>query len=244
MRFATVFGIFLLCNLLLVTYTTVIPPGLRIAIPLVPIWLLHGTPGLITAGLAGAALLKVKAGAVAALYLGLRDGINAEVWSDNSFDTQSFKHGGGPHGGIGGGIGSHGIQGGIHGGYSRKRRSVDANGKVSEEINIGQVPIQVTYDPSLDDVLQYDQIGCGLRLVCELSSTPDENLLQDERLILNLFGRELKAPKVDSGKGKLSYSYAALLGETAKDSSTCGKVYFRCPYNAQQVMESLRNAQF
>lgn len=33
-----------------------------------------------------------------------------------------------------------------------------------------------------------DQLGCGLRLVCELEATPDEDLTHEERLILNLFG--------------------------------------------------------
>ena len=33
-----------------------------------------------------------------------------------------------------------------------------------------------------------DQLGCGLRLVCELEATPDDALSTDELLILNLFG--------------------------------------------------------
>lgn len=59
----------------------------------------------------------------------------------------------------------------------RRRRDTEA---VTEE------PMQ--YDPSLDEVLNYDQLGCGMRLVCELAAVPYETLKNDEKLILELFG--------------------------------------------------------
>lgn len=82
------------------------------------------------------------------------------------------------------------VQHGGHGGQGwgwRRRRSAefveeaDARGE-TVDVNLKE------YDPSLDEVLQYDQLGCGLRLVCELAATPDDSLLEDEKLILELFG--------------------------------------------------------
>jgi len=98
------------------------------------------------------------------------------------------------------------------------------------------------YDPSYDQVLAYDQFGCGLRLVCELSSTPEELLADDEKLILELFGRDSAPNAGKASKGKLSYSYAAILGANAKDSTVCGHVYGMCPYGGQEVMQTLRKA--
>lgn len=43
-------------------------------------------------------------------------------------------------------------------------------------------------DLFLDLATRADQAGCGLRLVCELEASPDEDLSRDEHLILNLFG--------------------------------------------------------
>jgi hypothetical protein len=65
----------------------------------------------------------------------------------------------------------------------RRRRDVESTASVS-----ASVPEMSAYDPSLDEVLQYDQLGCGMRLVCELSASPAEALFDDERLILELFG--------------------------------------------------------
>jgi hypothetical protein len=54
----------------------------------------------------------------------------------------------------------------VNNGWGRKRRSVD----------------------SLEQVYNGDQLGCGMRLVCELSSANFEELENDEKLILGLFG--------------------------------------------------------
>lgn len=75
---------------------------------------------------------------------------------------------------------------GHHGGWgwhSRRRRAAesDARGETAD-IETSQ------YDPSYDEVLSYDQLGCGMRLVCELAATPQEQLADDGKLILELFG--------------------------------------------------------
>lgn len=62
---------------------------------------------------------------------------------------------------------------------ARKKRSTEAAPAAA---------VAKQYDPSLDEVLAFDQLGCGMRLVCELSATPFSSLGEDEKLILELFG--------------------------------------------------------
>jgi len=71
----------------------------------------------------------------------------------------------------------------------RRRRTVEESVAIKMPIVEKVVPVDMSeFDPSLDEVLQYDQLGCGMRLVCELSATPDASLMEDEKLILQLFG--------------------------------------------------------
>lgn len=63
----------------------------------------------------------------------------------------------------------------------RKKRSTDEVAAVTSQV-------VDRYGPSLDQVLEFDQLGCGMRLVCELAATPYVNLMEDERLMLELFG--------------------------------------------------------
>ncbi|KAK4299261.1 hypothetical protein Pmani_028458 [Petrolisthes manimaculis] len=82
-----------------------------------------------------------------------------------------------------------------------------------------------------------DQLGCGLRLVCELEATPDEALTQEERLILNLFGRTVKPVTFSEMKSaKSGFQYAALVGSQANSPSECAKVFDQCPLDRQAIM--------
>ncbi|KAK3868523.1 hypothetical protein Pcinc_026086 [Petrolisthes cinctipes] len=82
-----------------------------------------------------------------------------------------------------------------------------------------------------------DQLGCGLRLVCELEATPDEALTQEERLILNLFGRTVKPVTFSEMKSsKSGFQYAALVGSQANTPSECAKVFDQCPLDRQAIM--------
>ncbi|CAG7717284.1 unnamed protein product [Allacma fusca] len=209
-----------LVNLGLVALTSSHGAGLGVIIPLLPIAAITGHAGLWGSGLTGAALLKLKAAAALGALFVLKRG----------------------HAGINVQIGHQGEGWGQGNGWGwRRRRSVDesSNDARGETTDLDMAQ----YDPSLDEVLQYDQLGCGLRLVCELSATPEGSLSEDEKLILELFGRDEKAPNpTKSSRGKLSYSYAALLGGSAKSGETCSKVYGRCPYTGHQIMQSLRDA--
>lgn len=66
------------------------------------------------------------------------------------------------------------------GGWDSRRKKRSTDEVASEVVD--------NYGPSLDQVLEFDQLGCGMRLVCELSATPYVNLMEDERLMLELFG--------------------------------------------------------
>ena len=59
------------------------------------------------------------------------------------------------------------------------------------------------------------------------------------------YRRDGKAPMpTKASKGKLTYSYASILGSNAKDGTrACGRVYGQCPYGKDQIMQSLREAQ-
>lgn len=73
----------------------------------------------------------------------------------------------------------------------RRKRDADVETQEKRIRNIETVPADAgmnEFNPSLDEILQYDRLGCGMRLVCELSATPNAVLMDDEKLILGIFG--------------------------------------------------------
>ncbi|ODM93673.1 hypothetical protein Ocin01_13007 [Orchesella cincta] len=191
--------------------------GLGLLSPLLPVASITGHAGLWAHGLSGVALLKLKAAAaLGALFAISGRGIEINLGNDH--------HGHDDHG---------------HG-WSRRRRDVSAtDAETFEKVNME------VFDPSFDQVLSFDSLGCGMRLVCEMSAASYEGLGDDEKLILELFARDGKAPLATKvSKAKLTYTYASILGANAKDGAqACGRVYAQCPYSRNQIMESLREAQ-
>lgn len=110
-------------------------------------------------------------------------------------------------------------------GHGRKRRDTSA---VEETV--------VVEDISADDIMSYDQLGCGMRLVCELAAVPVAELQDDEKLLLTLFGQGTKGEKK---AGKFSYTYAEALGRSG-DADACVKTYPSCPYQSSQIMAAIR----
>ncbi|XP_068236003.1 uncharacterized protein [Palaemon carinicauda] len=83
-----------------------------------------------------------------------------------------------------------------------------------------------------------DTLGCGMRLVCEVEATPDELLSPEEKLVLGLFGRQVKPATFSELKSpKAGFQYAALVGANAKNASECGRVFDQCPYDRSSIME-------
>ncbi|XP_037783376.1 uncharacterized protein LOC119579546 [Penaeus monodon] len=88
-----------------------------------------------------------------------------------------------------------------------------------------------------------DRFGCGLRLVCELEATPDEQLSQDEKLILSLFGRHVKPATFSQlNTPKSGFLYAAFVGSNAKNVSECAEVFDQCVFDRETIMKAF-NAQ-
>ncbi|CAL8091024.1 unnamed protein product [Orchesella dallaii] len=201
--------------------------GLGLLSPLLPVATITGHAGLWAHGLSGVALLKLKAAAaLGALFAISGRGIEVNFGND---------HG---HGGHHGGHYEHHEEHHDEGHGWRRRRDVSSTD--AETIENFQA-----YDPSFDQVLSFDSLGCGMRLVCELSAVPYTQLQDDEKLILELFGRDGKAPLATKmSKAKLTYTYASILGANAKDGvQACARVYAECPYARTKIMQSLREAQ-
>jgi len=187
-------------------------------LPLLPLATITGHGGLYASSLAGSALMKLKAATAIAALAGITEsGFHFKIghgWTPDLSNHHPHK----PQHHGGGGWGWH-----------RRRRSIEGDSQV--------------YDPSYDQVLSQDQLGCGMRLVCELASLPVGEVPEDGKIILELFGRDGKAPNAaKSSKGRLTYSYASLLGENAKDASACSRVYSGCPYGFREILEGLRAA--
>lgn len=120
-----------------------------------------------------------------------------------------------------------------YGWHGRRRRDVSQVDSSEYEEAVVEVK-----DTSADDIISYDQLACGMRLVCELSATPAQALQDDERLLLQLFGqgsRKEKSNKV----GKFSYIYAENLGRTG-NYDACVRTYPSCPYASSQIMTAIR----
>lgn len=82
--------------------------------------------------------------------------------------------------------------------------------------------------------------NCGLRLVCELSATPEAQLAADEALIMALFGSPALAAH-DRASGPASpFQLAAFLGRASESASACARTYAKCPYDAAHTMDVLR----
>lgn len=118
-----------------------------------------------------------------------------------------------------------------YGWHGRRRRDVSQMDEYEEAV------VEVK-DTSADDIVSYDQLACGMRLVCELSATPNQALHDDEKLLLQLFGQGSRKEK-SSKVGKYSYVYAESLGRSG-DYEACVRTYPSCPYASSQIMTAIR----
>jgi len=92
-------------------------------------------------------------------------------------------------------------------------------------------------------VAEADQLDCGARVVCELEAREQSSLQADERLILSLFGSQPRLPifaKHNTAAGK--YQTAAFYGAAKKSVGLCAKVFAKCPYNSELLMQAVRSA--
>lgn len=84
-----------------------------------------------------------------------------------------------------------------------------------------------------------DKLGCGMRLVCELESTPDEVLTNEERLILGIFGRSPKPVSFDQlDSPKSGFQYAAFVGAKASNPNECATIFNKCPFDRVTMIKA------
>ncbi|CAL4166245.1 unnamed protein product, partial [Meganyctiphanes norvegica] len=84
------------------------------------------------------------------------------------------------------------------------------------------------------------ETNCGLRLVCELAATPEDQLASDEQLIMNLFGSQAPISNDKINNHATPFQLAVFLGRQSADVSACGNTYTKCQFNSHQIMEILR----
>ncbi|XP_066959362.1 uncharacterized protein [Macrobrachium rosenbergii] len=119
------------------------------------------------------------------------------------------------------GYGHHGGHG--YGYHGRKRRSVEEEEETRERI--------------LELIREEDILDCGMRLVCELGGSDEDELSMEEIAILSLVG-----PVVRPGEGILpgTASAAYRIARTAGYSQTnCTELYSKCPVDSKNLVEAV-----
>ncbi|XP_068229228.1 uncharacterized protein [Palaemon carinicauda] len=85
--------------------------------------------------------------------------------------------------------------------------------------------------------------NCGLRLICELAATPENQLADDEKLIMSLFGSDFEPQPDQTNSPATPFQQAAFLGRRSGSAEVCATTYSKCQYNATQIMDILRENQ-
>jgi len=96
--------------------------------------------------------------------------------------------------------------------------------------------------PMLDVQAQLDkQTGCGMKVVCELSARYhlNENLGDEERLILSLFGSQAGPLSFVKSKSKNLYYRSFELGrDYGRDR--CVQIFHRCKHSSEEIFNTLK----
>ncbi|XP_064115256.1 keratin, type I cytoskeletal 17-like [Macrobrachium nipponense] len=125
-------------------------------------------------------------------------------------------YGGGGYGGGGYGGGYGGYEGG---GFGRRKRSAEDESEALARV--------------LDLIRREDVAGCGLRLVCELASSEEEELTVEELSILNIVGPPARPEeRISSENGVNDYRVAKSIG---LERENCTRAYSFCPLDGTQL---------
>merc|ERR1712121_220890 len=118
----------------------------------------------------------------------------------------------------------------IAGGALRAKRST-ANANYIDAIS-SMVDVQAALD---------EQTSCGSKIVCELSArwNAGEDLPEEEKLILALFGSEQGTLRYIKSKSKEIYHTAFLLGQDG-GVEQCVATFDRCPVSSHDIFDQLR----
>ncbi|XP_042877382.1 uncharacterized protein LOC122256633 [Penaeus japonicus] len=91
---------------------------------------------------------------------------------------------------------------------------------------------------ALELVRAEDVTGCGMRLVCELATQEEEDLVQEELAILAMLGPDVKPGEgvLPPGGARGAYLQARTFGGRGGD---CGAAFPMCPLNGTQLMDTV-----
>jgi len=125
--------------------------------------------------------------------------------------------------------------GSLAGGRRRHRGRRAITGVADDGFSVDAIDILFSTAGALDR-----ETNCGLRLVCELAATPENQLAADEALLMSLFGdaRPLSHDQINGPS--TPFQLAAFLGRQSQNVATCSNTYPRCQYNSNQIMDIIR----
>jgi len=135
-------------------------------------------------------------------------------------------------------LGAAGLVGaafGSLGGGRRHRGRRAVTGVADDGFSVDAIDILFSTAGALDR-----ETNCGLRLVCELAATPENQLAADEALLMSLFGDARPLTHDQINGPSTPFQLAAFLGRQSQNVATCSNTYPKCQYNSNQIMEILR----
>jgi len=86
---------------------------------------------------------------------------------------------------------------------------------------------------------QNDADDCAKKLICSLAARDPRSLAQDEAVIVGLFGHG----DLDVSKSTVEFDLAAIMGRKVGEVQ-CEKIYSRCVYPTNTLMEVMRQPDF
>jgi len=118
---------------------------------------------------------------------------------------------------------------------SRRRGKRALTGVADDGFSVDALDILFSTAGALDR-----ETNCGLRLVCELAASPENQLAADEALLMSLFGdaRPLSHDQINGPS--TPFQLAAFLGKQSQSAATCATTYSNCQYNSNQIMDIIR----
>ena len=125
-----------------------------------------------------------------------------------------------------------GIAGGIAGSAARNNR-----GRSHGRSRYGRSVADV--DEMFLVASQNDADDCAKKLICSLAARDPRTLAQDEAVIVNIFGKNT----LDVSKATVEFDLAAIMGRKA-GGAQCEKIYSRCVYPTNTMMEVMRQPDF
>ena len=124
-----------------------------------------------------------------------------------------------------------GIAGGLIGSAGRGRSHGHGRGRYGRSV--------AEVDEMFLTASQNDADDCAKKLICSLAARDPRTLAQDEAVIVSIFGQG----DLDVSKATVEFDLAAVMGRKAGEAQ-CEKIYSRCVYPTNTLMEVMRQPDF